>query len=140
MAAIAHPIPRRTHRPATAPSRPELRVLEGGRRSGIRPSAEVYRRRRLVALAALALVVFALLAGLARAGVGPLAAPAVATLAPARPPAGAVGSYVVQPGDTWWTIAQRVNPHGDVRPIVDRLVARHGGAALQVGERVSLDD
>ena len=46
----------------------------------------------------------------------------------ARPAAGAV--YVVQPGDTFWSIAATLVPAGDVRAEVDRLAALNGSAAL----------
>jgi hypothetical protein len=42
----------------------------------------------------------------------------------------------VAPGDTLWTIARRLQPSGDVRPLVDRLAAAHGSTVLQVGERI----
>jgi hypothetical protein len=47
--------------------------------------------------------------------------------------------YVVQPGDTLWSIARQIDPNGDPRPIVDRLAERAGGAALRPGQRLSLD-
>ena len=43
-------------------------------------------------------------------------------------------SYVVQPGDTLWSIARTVQPHGDVRPLVGQLRDGNGGAALVVGQ------
>ena len=46
--------------------------------------------------------------------------------------------HVVQPGETLWTIARALQPRGDVRPLVDRLAKAHGGAALQVGDRIPL--
>jgi LysM repeat protein len=46
--------------------------------------------------------------------------------------------HIVQPGDTLWSIARRLQPEGDLRPLVDRLAMAHGGAALQVGERIGL--
>jgi hypothetical protein len=45
---------------------------------------------------------------------------------------------VVEPGDTLWVIARRLQPKGDVRATVDRLVKANGGADLHVGERISL--
>jgi Tfp pilus assembly protein FimV len=47
--------------------------------------------------------------------------------------------YVVQPGDTLWSIARRLDPAGDVRSTVDELVSRHGSATVDVGDRIPLD-
>jgi nucleoid-associated protein YgaU len=44
----------------------------------------------------------------------------------------------VRPGDTLWAIARRVQPTGDVRPLVDQLVATYGSATLQPGQVVSI--
>jgi hypothetical protein len=49
-------------------------------------------------------------------------------------------AYIVQPGDTFWTIAERVAPNKDPRPIVDELQRRHGGGDLQVGDHLDLAD
>jgi nucleoid-associated protein YgaU len=53
---------------------------------------------------------------------------------PASPPLPQQRSVVVQPGDSVWAIARRVQPVGDVRPLVDELVARHGSAAIVPGD------
>jgi hypothetical protein len=45
---------------------------------------------------------------------------------------------VVQPGDTLWAIARRIQPTGDVRPLVDELAHRAGGAAVVSGQRLDL--
>jgi hypothetical protein len=44
-------------------------------------------------------------------------------------------------GDTLWTIARRVHPESDVRPVVEAMLSERGGADLQVGDevRVPLD-
>jgi LysM repeat protein len=46
--------------------------------------------------------------------------------------------YVVQPGDTYWSIARHLQPGGDVRALVDKLSSEHGGAPLQPGEQLPL--
>ena len=57
--------------------------------------------------------------------------------APANPIA-ATADYVVQPGDTLWSVARRLQPEGDVRPVVDRLVAERGSSGLAVGEVIHI--
>jgi hypothetical protein len=60
---------------------------------------------------------------------------------PASPSAAAQSPvYVVQPGDTFWSIVQRLQPESDPRPVVDRLVRANGGPLLQAGQRVVLPD
>jgi hypothetical protein len=81
----------------------------------------------------LCLLVLAARAALGVLGGGPLAAPETPA---ARGGSGAV--YVVQPGDTWWSIARYLQPTGDVRGLVDHLAAGHRGAPLQPGERLVL--
>jgi hypothetical protein len=48
-------------------------------------------------------------------------------------------TYVVEPGDTLWSIARRVAPDQDPRPVVDGLIAANdlrGG--LQAGQELSI--
>jgi hypothetical protein len=102
---------------------------------------EIYRRRRLAAaglLVALALLVMvatlAVQAALGRTGGGPLTATGAL-------PAGQLADdqvWVVRPGDTIWSIAEGIDPHGDVRPLVDRIVAELRGAQLFPGERLTI--
>ena len=116
-----------THRPESrlaAPARPRL-VLVGAPRAADRRSPRVapatYRRRRVAAVVvALGIVVMAGKAGDALGG-APLAAPE------RRPPS----TYVVRRGDSLWTVARRLAPHSDPRPVVDALhprAARCAGA------------
>ena len=99
-----------------------------------RVPATVYRRRRAVALVVAASVIAALVLAvgglLASFGGGPL----TASERPGVPSA----VYVVQPGDTFWDIARRLDPAGDPRPLVARLVAAHGSPVLVPGERLAL--
>jgi nucleoid-associated protein YgaU len=87
---------------------------------------EVYRRRRLVALA--------LLIGLAL-GVVSFMGSADATPTPEGQLAESV-TVVVQPGDTLWAIASELDPDGDPRVLVDRLVDLTGSSALQPGQEL----
>ena len=97
-----------------------------------RSRRRVYWRRRLLVLVALLFVVVAARAALGALGGGPLAAPE----APAA--RGGAAVYVVQPGDTYWSIARHLQPSGDVRALVDQLSSEHGGAPLQPGEQLAL--
>jgi LysM domain len=47
-------------------------------------------------------------------------------------------AYTVQPGDTLWTVAQRVDPGGDPRVLVAQLAAQTGSTTLIPGERLAL--
>ncbi len=50
----------------------------------------------------------------------------------------ASATHVVQPGDTLWNLARRLQPEGDVRPLVARLLYSHGTGPLVPGQRVRL--
>lgn len=50
----------------------------------------------------------------------------------------AAASYVVQPGDTLWSVARRLRPEGDIRPLIDHLGRQTGGSPLRAGQRISL--
>lgn len=92
-----------------------------------RVSAGTYwRRRAAVVLGALLVVLMAGQAG-AALGSSPLAAPG-------RPPS--VVRYVVQPGDSLWTVAGHVAPDEDPRPVMDALAEARHDAPLEVGETV----
>ena len=97
--------------------------------------ASTYRRRRAVAAGLVVGLVLALAVAMGMLGGGPLPASERPTGSPALQSG---VTYVVQPGDTLWSIARRLDPHGDPRPLVDRLVAAHGGTTLHVGERLPL--
>jgi hypothetical protein len=94
-------------------------------RRGARPSAATFWRRRLVAGAVgLAVLVMAGKAGAALGG-SPLAVPE-------RSPAAT--RHVVQRGDSLWSIAERLEPGRDPRPVVDALVTTRGTGPLVPGE------
>ena len=143
MAAILQP--HRLHGPTSPPSaralhpsrpvRPALRLVPSPVRSP-RPLAP------LVSLVIGLLLVAAVALGAVAVGRG-----ALAGLAPAPPgaPGAAVSSgrgpavtVVVQAGDSLWSIARRIQPSGDVRSLVDRLVAANGSAVVQPGTRLTV--
>jgi hypothetical protein len=73
-------------------------------------------------------------------GGGPLTA---SEPVPDRPALVAVSNgdgYVVRPGDTIWSLARRVQPEGDVRPLVHALSAARHGAPLRAGEHIILPE
>jgi hypothetical protein len=48
-------------------------------------------------------------------------------------------TYVVQPGDSLWSIARRVAPGQDPRPVVDGLIEANGvRGGLQTGQELSI--
>lgn len=58
---------------------------------------------------------------------------------PSPPSPGSAGhqvTYVVQPGDTLWSIASRLDRGGDPRPLVRELATRIGSDAVYPGERI----
>jgi hypothetical protein len=129
MAAIAYPSP---HAPGVRGTRPALRLVPPSRRARRVTRPAVYRRRRLATLLVSAIVLVPTALWL---GGGPLTAPEPR---PAAPVPIASSLYIVQPGDTLWTLARRAQPTGDVRPLVDRLAAAQGRRALRAGQRIVL--
>ena len=141
MAAIAYPLPR-----DRAGARQPVRPPEPRRRAGAdpidhrrrRPPIPAARRRatirrRLTAIAFAAGLVL-LVRPLVLPGGDPLVVPGRAT------PAAAVSTrtYIVQPGDTLWSIARHLHPDQDPRPLVDQLSTQVPGGSLQAGQRLVL--
>ena len=46
--------------------------------------------------------------------------------------------YTVHPGDTLWSIATRLDPTGDPRPLVTQLATETGSDTVLVGEHIWL--
>jgi hypothetical protein len=118
--------------PRCRPTRP---TRAGCRTEGRTTRVDVARRRRRALLGTLAVGLLAALAlpwsgtGGSLATPGPaLAGEAVAHHAP----------YVVRPGDTLWSIAARLDPAGDPRPVVARLAAQIGNETVIPGEQLLL--
>jgi hypothetical protein len=136
MAAIIEPH-RLQHRPAP---RPALRLVSAHDGRPVGAPVELGLAPAHLAMAVAGIVVAMLLAlaigngALAGLAPGP-AAPAAAASVGASPSATQV---TVRPGDTLWDIARRAQPTGDVRPLVDRLVAAYGSSPLQPGQSVAI--
>lgn len=119
--------------PANSSARPNLVVIDGGSLAALRrrQAPAVYRRRRLVATAmVLAVGLFAVLSvrAVLPAGAGPAAAPAE------QP-----SVVVVQPGDSIWSLAEKLGPVGDVRRTVEAIREANGGSSvLRVGQRIAV--
>ena len=110
-----------------------------------RPHDVVAARRRLAVAGVLATVVLAVLLLIAievrpggtpasAAGSGPASASQPAVL-----PAGVADRfYIVEEGDSLWSIARALAPFRDVHAYVDELEALNGGTSIQPGQRLVL--
>ena len=91
-----------------------------------------WRRRAVVAVMVVALLFVMARAGAALGGSTPAA--------PERHPAHtSAASTIVRPGDSLWTVAQRLVPGDDPRPVVDALSEARHGTVLTPGESISWD-
>lgn len=130
MAAIAYPSATRSQRSG----RPALRLVAGGLAEAC-PPPERRRGRLAPLLACVGLVVGVWF------GAGALRsadAPSRFVTIPGAEVSDGVTHYVVRPGDTLWSIASRLDPGGDPRPIVDELAAELRGAPLEAGMSLTL--
>jgi hypothetical protein len=120
-----------------------IAVVIPGRFGDRRPIAQVYARRRLMAMLTMIAIVLVLFVGaghvVANRGGAPASAPAirpVSALAAAAPVVADV--YIVQAGDTLWSIGQHFHGHTSLADYVDELVAVNGGTHLQVAQALAL--
>jgi len=118
--------------PLCRPTRP---TRAGCGTEGRTTRVDAARRRRRALLGTLAVGLLAALAlpwsgtGGSLATPGPaLAGEAVTHHAP----------YVVRPGDTLWSIATRLDPTGDPRPVVAQLAAQVGSETVVPGDQLVL--
>ena len=111
------------------------------RRSTQASAVQMYARRRLMALFVLAAIVLVLLVStghvVANRGGAPASTPAV-RLANASSSSPTSAVYVVQAGDTLWSIGQRFHGHTPLADYVDSLVAANGGTEIQLAQAITL--
>jgi hypothetical protein len=136
MAAVLQLEPRFQLEPRSYPGDPgrRLRLVDPDpRQPRPRPARRhqraVYQRRRVLA----ALVGLGLVLTIARAG-ATFGGSSLATSE--RLPH--VQHVVVEPGDTLWSIAERVAPGHDVRPVVDAMERTLGTATVNAGELITV--
>lgn len=119
-------------------TRPELRLVSNGGRpaSPARVPPSTYRRRQALAAGLVATAIAVASTVLGALGDGSRSVPeypvvdrSAATVQAGRP-------YLVQEGDTFWSLARALRPGQDPRPLMERLVAEHGGPILKVGEEL----
>lgn len=148
MVALLHP---QTHQPASRPRRLVDPQPGSDRHLSLVPGGRAPHRREVPTSGSFA----AWLAQLDRRVIGVLGAVVVAYLAlsllQSGPPANTgspiesqtvselqAGESIVVAisGDTYWQIASTLVAEGDIRPVVQQLVERNGGANLEIGQRV----
>jgi hypothetical protein len=98
-----------------------------------RCTERVYLRRRVVLGLVLVAMAVALIASIGSITTAVAGKDDVSPLV-----AGERQSYVVQPGDTLWSIAGELAPNADRRAAVHALNEVSGGASLQPGQRLYL--
>ncbi len=121
-----------------------IAVVIPGRFVEHRTASQMYARRRMMVLLTLATIVLVLFVSAGHVVANRGGAPASASMIrPANPvvvidtPA-AANVYVVQPGDTLWSIGERFHGHTVLADYVDALVAANGGTVLQVAQALTL--
>ena len=106
-------------------------------------TSQVYARRRFMTIVFLAAIVLVLFVGAGRVVANRGGAPASASMirpatsAAVLPPA-AADLYVVQAGDTMWSIGQRFHGHNSLADYVDALIDANGGTKIEVAQAIAL--
>ncbi|MGH9169293.1 MAG: LysM peptidoglycan-binding domain-containing protein [Acidimicrobiales bacterium] len=119
--------------------KPERRARAARAAAPTRTTAALVRPRglrRLLPGAATLVVLAALIAGAASLA-GGRAQPTTVIAGSVKLPSGQY-AYIVKPGDTLWSIASRLQPGGDPRPLVAELQSQLHGGTLEPGERLLL--
>jgi LysM repeat protein len=120
-----------------------IAVVIPGQFGEFRSESRVYERRRVMVVLTLIATVLVLFIGAGHVVANRGGAPASASTirpAPAVLQSAAIRAhvYVVQAGDTLWSIGQRFHGHTALVDYVDALVSANGGTQLQVAQAITL--
>ena len=103
----------------------------------VAPTHDVFVRRRIAVALAAVVGLLLVLGGVSVAGRALAGRGGVPASAPAAQPVQSA-PYVVQPGDTLWSIAGQYRGERSLADYVDRLVRANGGPDIEVGQRLVL--
>jgi len=125
-----------------------IAVVIPGQFSETYSPSRIYARRRLMVILSLLAIVLVLFFSSGHVVANRGGAPASASMIrPANSPSLDIGAsaaqapanvYIVQPGDTLWSIGERFHGHTSLVDYVDSLVEVNGGTELQVAQALSL--
>jgi nucleoid-associated protein YgaU len=105
-------------------------------------AVQIYARRRLMVILVLAAIVLVLLVSagpvVANRGGAPASASMIRPANASVVTPAATNMYVVQAGDTMWSIAQRFHGDRSLAQYVDQLVADNGGTEIQISQALAL--
>ncbi len=109
-----------------------IAVVIPGKFGESQAAQQVYARRRLMVMLIVAAIVLVLFVGAGQVVANRGGAPASAsTIRPAN-------VYVVQAGDTLWSIGEQFHGQASLADYVDGLVSANGGTEIQVSQALTL--
>jgi LysM domain len=113
-------------------------VVIPGQFSDSRSPSHVYARRRMMAILCLATIVLVLIFGTGHVVANRGGAPASASMIRPATSLASADVYIVQRGDTLWSIGERYHGDRSLVDYVDSLVSANGGTELQVSQALAL--
>jgi hypothetical protein len=111
--------------PVSAPARPGLQLIHGGRSAQARQMRRVFLVRRLAVVLGAVLAIWLL---------GHVIGAALMPVGGASPAAELSAVHQVRQGDTLWALAAAVDPDADPRDVVDEIVRLNQGSPAISGD------